>query len=157
MEPPRHFEFNMFYFYAGKLGQFFSDAAVQIRLFQPDSLWNHGSPCHPEYPEKLCAAVRIPAYTPGLVYFQLFHLGRSRLFYGLSLPVRAGGKGQYAEPSSKGKLPEAPSSLLRPAFCSFPSYILGEDDVLYHTDVPLFHSSYPYAFSGEEGEGRAVP
>ena len=29
----RHFEFNMFYFYAGKLGQFFSDAAVQIRLF----------------------------------------------------------------------------------------------------------------------------
>ena len=29
----RHFEFNMFYFYAGKLGQFFADAAVQIRLF----------------------------------------------------------------------------------------------------------------------------
>ena len=29
----RHFEFNMFYFYAGKIGQFFSDAAVQIRLF----------------------------------------------------------------------------------------------------------------------------
>ena len=29
----RHFEFNLFYFYAGKIGQFFSDAAVQIRLF----------------------------------------------------------------------------------------------------------------------------
>jgi len=29
----RHFEFNMFYFYAGKLGQFFCDAAVQLRLF----------------------------------------------------------------------------------------------------------------------------
>ncbi len=29
----RHFEFNLFYFYAGKLGQFFSDAAVQMRLF----------------------------------------------------------------------------------------------------------------------------
>ena len=29
----RHFEFNMFYFYAGKIGQFFADAAVQIRLF----------------------------------------------------------------------------------------------------------------------------
>lgn len=29
----RHFEFNMFYFYAGKIGQFFTDAAVQIRLF----------------------------------------------------------------------------------------------------------------------------
>lgn len=29
----RHFEFNLFYFYAGKLGQFFADAAVQLRLF----------------------------------------------------------------------------------------------------------------------------
>lgn len=29
----RHFEWNLFYFYAGKLGQFFSDAAVRIRLF----------------------------------------------------------------------------------------------------------------------------
>ncbi len=29
----RHFEFNMFYFYAGMLGRFFSDAAVQMRLF----------------------------------------------------------------------------------------------------------------------------
>lgn len=29
----RHFEFNLFYFYAGKLGQFFADPTVQIRLF----------------------------------------------------------------------------------------------------------------------------
>ncbi len=29
----RHFEFNMFYFYAGKIGQFFADPTVQIRLF----------------------------------------------------------------------------------------------------------------------------
>lgn len=29
----RHFEWNLFYFYAGKLGQFFADPAVQMRLF----------------------------------------------------------------------------------------------------------------------------
>ncbi len=29
----RHFEWNLFYFYAGKLGQFFQDPAVQMRLF----------------------------------------------------------------------------------------------------------------------------
>lgn len=29
----RHSEFNLFYLYAGKIGQFFSDAAVQLRLF----------------------------------------------------------------------------------------------------------------------------
>ena len=29
----RHFEWNLFYFYAGKLGQFFTDSAVQMRLF----------------------------------------------------------------------------------------------------------------------------
>lgn len=29
----RHFEWNLFYFYAGRLGRYFSDAAVQIRLF----------------------------------------------------------------------------------------------------------------------------
>lgn len=29
----RHFEWNLFYFYAGKIGQFFADPAVQMRLF----------------------------------------------------------------------------------------------------------------------------
>ncbi len=29
----RHFEWNLFYFYAGKLGQFFADPTVRIRLF----------------------------------------------------------------------------------------------------------------------------
>lgn len=29
----RHFEFNMFYFYAGKLGQLFADPAMQLRMF----------------------------------------------------------------------------------------------------------------------------
>lgn len=29
----RHFEWNLFYFYAGKLGQFFADEALRIRLF----------------------------------------------------------------------------------------------------------------------------
>lgn len=29
----RHFEFNLFYFYSAKIGQFFADAAVRMRLF----------------------------------------------------------------------------------------------------------------------------
>ena len=82
----RHFEWNLFYFYAGKLGQFFQDAPVQS-----DSFFCHGRDCAEKYPEALRSFAGASSDPSGMVYFQLFHFGCIGLFCGVFKPLRAFG------------------------------------------------------------------